>query len=71
MVIAVESGKETRVPLSAGDSGFSVACAPDGGKIDTDQSNALLKAQSELRKKRAAQEKEALTKPIEAAMRRT
>ena len=52
------------MPLSAGDSGFLVACAPDGEKIDTDQSNALLKAYSEGRMKR-----EALTKPMKAAMK--
>ncbi|CAK0853300.1 unnamed protein product, partial [Prorocentrum cordatum] len=42
MVVADESGQETRVPLSAGEMGFSIARAPGGDKIETDQSNALL-----------------------------
>ncbi|CAK0848862.1 unnamed protein product [Prorocentrum cordatum] len=58
MVVADESGQETRMPLSAGEMGFLISRAPGGDKIETDQSNALLVAHAEWRKKREAQEKE-------------
>ena len=67
MVIVDELGKETRMPLSAGELGFLVACAPDGDKIETDQSNALLVAHAEGQKKR---EEGALKKPARQAMKK-